>query len=310
MARLLDDLLDVSRVTLGKIELKMDTVDFGDIFDHSIDVLSSDLVDAGLTLRIQRWHEPLPIYGDAARLQQVVVNLLRNAIKYTPAGGSIDASLMRRRSHLELRVRDTGVGIEPEMIDSVFDMFVQGERTLQRSQGGIGLGLTLVRAVTELHGGSVEAYSEGTDTGSEFRVEMPLTERPADAKIESGRRRDIKKIVVVEDLDDAATMLRSLLEMQGYQVIVVADGIEGLKVITAERPDLSLIDIGLPGMDGYELVRRLRADSELGDSYLVALTGYGQTTDRDKVRDAGFDAHLVKPLNMDELHAVLHEPTS
>ena len=305
MSRLLDDLLDVTRVTLGKIELRRRTLDFRDVIDQSLRAIGEQFEDQGLEFHYEPIDSPMPVDGDAARLQQVVVNLLRNAIKYTPHGGTIDLSLRRLPSSLELRIRDTGIGIDMNDRENIFDMFVQASNTLQRSEGGIGLGLTLVRAVVDMHGGDVMVHSDGRGQGSDFRVSLPLTDKPPDDFEVESRTSPIQTIVIVEDIEDALQMLQSLLELRGFQVQSATNGLEGLELIEQTKPDLALIDIGLPGIDGYEIAKRLRRNRETRPLYLVALTGYGQASDRLAVEQAGFDEHLVKPLSLDDLERVL-----
>lgn len=306
MSRLLDDLLDVTRVTLGKLELKRSHFDLRDAIDQSIGVLESQFDQHGLEFQYTACDHPLLLFGDFARIQQVIVNLLRNSIKYTPQGGLVSLAVTRAGGNAGIVVRDTGVGIAPEMQQRVFDMFVQASHTLERSQGGIGLGLTLVRSVVALHRGSVEMHSRGVGHGSEFRVQLPLTQIPAEPVRPAVREINVRRIAVIEDVVDACDMMKSLLQMMGFEVEVARDGLAGYELIRRWRPDLALVDIGLPEIDGYEIARRVRADSETADAYLVALTGYGQASDRQRVIQSGFDGHLVKPLNIDHLQQFLH----
>lgn len=307
MSRLLDDLLDVSRITLGKIELRKEVLDMTHVIEEAVRVMGPAFDDSGVDFKLELDPTELSVEGDPARLQQAIVNLLRNAAKYTPPGGSVTMQAFRGRDQVEIRIRDTGLGIAEEMQESIFEMFVQVHSSLERSQGGIGLGLTLVKAVVSMHDGEIEVFSEGHGKGSEFRISLPLSmasmaEHGEDLPVITART-----IVVVEDIPDARNMLRDLLIMQGYQVDSAGDGIEGLEMVREIKPDVSLIDIGLPKMDGYEVARQLRLDPSTKDLFLVALTGYGQSSDREKVTAAGFDAHLVKPLHANALDEVLRQ---
>lgn len=309
MARLLDDLLDVSRVTQSKIELKREVLDLRSTIQPAVEAVQSQFDDCDIVFTLDLTHEPLHVVGDPTRLQQIQVNLLNNASKYTPAGESVCMSVCREADEAVLRVRDTGTGISPEMLDRVFDMFVQSDETLDRSQGGMGVGLTLVKSLVEIHGGTVNANSEGVGRGSEFVVRLPLVESttevdeaaPDAAPEETGR-----KVLIVEDNADAREMLQMLLELDGYIVVTEEDGLAGSRTAERERPDVAVVDIGLPKLNGYEVARRVR--ESVGEGiYLVALTGYGQPADRQLALDAGFNEHLVKPLQPDQLKRVLAE---
>lgn len=305
MSRLLDDLLDVSRITLGKIELKNEIFDLGETIAEAVRVVAPSFSEHSIDFQYDPCDERLYVDGDPARLQQVVVNLLRNASKYTPSLGHVRLVALRNREDVEIRVRDSGVGIAEHMLDKIFDMFVQVDSTIERRQGGIGLGLTLVKAVVEMHGGMVEVFSDGLGMGSEFRLRLPLSrDAPLPSRTQSAPQ-NVKRIAVVEDILDAREMLTGLLEMRGFEVHAADNGETGLQMIQETLPDVALIDIGLPVLDGYEVARRLRADSATESLFLVALTGYGQSHDRSSVVKAGFDHHLVKPLNLEELIAIL-----
>jgi CheY-like chemotaxis protein/anti-sigma regulatory factor (Ser/Thr protein kinase) len=248
---------------------------------------------------------PVWVSADPTRLEQVLTNLLANALKYTPAGGEIAVSVAREHRHAVLRVRDSGVGIRPELLPRVFDLFVQGDRSLERTSGGLGIGLTLVRHLVELHGGTVEAASAGAGRGSTFTVRLPAVTAPP-APVASGPAPAAgvaRRVLVVEDNDDAREMLRNLLRLLGHEVHEARDGASGVDEARRLRPDVALIDIGLPGIDGYEVARRIRAD--VPGARLVAVTGYGQPEDRERTRAAGFDVHLVKPVDPDQLQEVL-----
>jgi CheY-like chemotaxis protein/anti-sigma regulatory factor (Ser/Thr protein kinase) len=256
--------------------------------------------------------EPVTVYGDAARLQQVVANLLHNASKYTPARGRISVSVHQRDHEAVVQVRDTGIGIPPDKLASVFDLFVQLDPSLERSQGGLGIGLTLVKRIVELHGGTVYARSEGPGRGAEFTVRLPLaapmaleaTAPPAPPVQTTARR-----VLVIEDHPDGREALACTLERYGHEVLSAATGQEGIDTALSARPDIALVDIGLPDVDGYEVARRLRERLAHGIR-LVALTGYGQPQDRARARAAGFDAHLVKPIEPDQLAQTLETLSS
>jgi two-component system CheB/CheR fusion protein len=311
MAELLDDLLDVSRITTGKIKLEKAPVELSQIADEAVESQQSLAASRGQRLAVTYCDEPLQVFGDRSRLVQVVVNLLNNAIKYTGDGGTISVLLEKHGRLGRIRVKDNGVGLEPEQIESLFEMFAQKDATLDRSGGGMGLGLHLVRKLVDFHSGRVIGQSEGLGKGSEFIVELPLSARklvepraPRLTKV-SAQRSKIKRIVVVEDIDDARKMLVALLEADNYQVFAAADGEAGLAMILRERPDLAIVDIGLPKLDGYEVARRVRQQIPADALRLVALTGYGQDSDHENVMSAGFDTHLVKPLNHTRLEKIL-----
>lgn len=311
MAELLDDLLDVSRITTGKIKLEKAPIELSQIADEAVESQQALAASRGQRLAVTYCDEPLQVFGDRSRLVQVVVNLLNNAIKYTGDGGSISVLLEKHGRVGRIRVKDNGVGLEPEQIESLFEMFAQKDATLDRSGGGMGLGLHLVRKLVDFHSGRVIGQSEGLGKGSEFIVELPLSARkvaePRAPRVTNvaAQRSKIKRIVVVEDIDDARKMLVALLEADNYQVSAAADGEAGLAMILRERPDLAIVDIGLPKLDGYEVARRVRQQIPASELRLVALTGYGQDSDYENVMSAGFDTHLVKPLNHTRLEKIL-----
>jgi len=310
LARLVDDLLDVSRITSAKIQLRREPVDLAGIVARVVET-ARPAIDArrhALTLAIEPG--PLPILGDPTRLDQILTNLLNNSVKYTEPGGSIELAVARRGRWAEVRVADTGLGIPDEMLARIFDLFTQVERSLDRSQGGLGIGLTLVRRLVELHGGTVSARSEGHGRGSEFTVRLPLvagTEQPSATAPTTARPGSIapRRILVVDDQPDAAAMLARLLRGRGHDVLVAADGPAAIEAAAASRPDVLLLDIGLPGMDGYEVARRLRALPGMEAALLVALTSYGQEEDLRLAREAGFDHHLVKPTDLESIENLL-----
>ena len=263
-----------------------------------------------LTLATEVSADPLPVRGDAVRLQQMVVNLLNNAAKYTLPGGSIKLIARRDGDECEIRVRDTGIGIQPEMLERMFDLFVQAERGLDRSEGGMGVGLTLVRTIVERHGGRITARSPGLHQGSEFVVRLPISKDTlaAEAKVHaSADGRTAKSVVIVEDNPDSRRMLEALLRLEGCEVHAAGDGEEGLAAIFEVRPSLALVDIGLPGLSGYDVARKVRASATAPRVRLVALTGYGRAEDQRRVAEAGFDAHIVKPMKREDLLRVLRD---
>jgi PAS domain S-box-containing protein len=310
VVRLVDDLLDVSRITRGKIELERRRLELSEVVAQALEMSGPLFQQRGHHLRVDVPRRGLPVWGDAHRLAQVVANLLTNAAKYTDPGGHIEVYARNDGWRAVLRVRDDGIGIGPELLARVFDLFAQGERTLDRAQGGLGLGLAIVRSLVELHGGTVSATSDGPGKGSEFEVRLPLAAgeerretapRPATGPLAGpwvGR-----SILVVDDNQDAADMLAMLLGALGLRTQVAYDGPHALRVAEASPPEAVLVDIGLPVMDGYELGGRLR--ERWPAMRVVALTGYGQDADRHRSLEAGFEDHLVKPVALDDLRHVL-----
>jgi two-component system CheB/CheR fusion protein len=308
MARLLDDLLEASRVTQNKIELRKRVLDLVPIVSEAADAVRSVMESRGLHFAVEISSERLCVNGDPARLQQLQVNLLNNAAKYTPRGGHVLLSAKRDGQAAVLSVRDDGAGIPAEMLDSVFELFVQSERTLDRADGGLGVGLTLVRSLVALHGGSITATSAGPGTGSEFVVRLPLVPQPYDEALGSRSRPRLPKgarIVVIEDNADSRELLCELLELSGCECHSADTGPSGLALVDRITPEVAIIDLGLPGMDGFELARAIRANPKNEPMYLVALTGYGQASDRARALQAGFDEHVVKPIGADALAQVL-----
>ncbi|MBI2202387.1 MAG: response regulator [Candidatus Rokubacteria bacterium] len=298
LARLVDDLLDVSRVQLGKITLERTDVDLNETVRRSFESLHASGKTSNHDVAIALAREPVVVAGDAVRLEQIVGNLLDNAVKYSPAGAPIRVSVDRDRAEAVVRVHDQGIGISAEDLGRIFDLFSQAERTLDRARGGLGLGLALARALVELHGGRIAASSPGLGRGSEFVVRLPLQVAGAGSRdvfepVPTGVRR---RVLVVEDNDDAREALRAVLEIDGHEVAVAADGAAGVAAALSFQPDVALIDIGLPGLDGYEVCRRLRATPAGASICVIALTGYGQPEDHAATAEAGFDAHLVKPV--------------
>lgn len=310
MSHLLDDLLDVARFTQGKIQLATETVDLTRLAADVLEIIGPLAVARQQQLEVAISPGPLWVRGDRRRLQQVQVNLLTNAVKYTPRSGSIKFIIQQEGSEAVVRVQDSGLGIAPEMLPRIFDLFVQCHDTVDRADSGIGVGLTLVRHLVDLHGGVVAAHSEGPGRGSEFTVRLPLAVPPppeSSSPPETSEAPALRRIAIVEDNSDSRDTLYSLLRMDGYDVVAARDGLEGVNLILQQQPEVALVDIGLPGIDGYELARRVR--NALGEGIrLIALTGYGRDEDRRAVLAAGFDEHLVKPLDPDDLIRVLGAP--
>jgi chemotaxis methyl-accepting protein methylase/signal transduction histidine kinase/chemotaxis response regulator CheB len=312
LGRLLDDLLDVSRVTQRKIELRPQPCDIAEVVRNALQATRPQLEARRIEFS-QSFDEaePLRVEGDPARLQQVVSNVLINAAKYTPVGGRVSLQVRADDEWVTLQVRDSGVGIPGDKLDSIFELFVQGEGTLHRSGTGMGIGLTLARSIIELHGGTIRARSDGLNQGSEFEIRLPRLHgrqpvpRPAPTRRPAAEKFDCR-VVLVEDSADNRRMLKQLLELQGCTVVTAENGPRGLAAIEQHQPDLALIDIGLPGLDGYELAHQVRTNLGNSKTYLAALTGYGQPSDVRKALDAGFDVHLVKPVNLETLRQILH----
>jgi two-component system, chemotaxis family, CheB/CheR fusion protein len=308
MKRLLDDLLDVSRITRGKFQLIIEDLDLRASIEAAIESTAPLFIERGVTLEHSLPRQPMPVRGDASRLVQVVVNLLSNAANYSPRDSTVRLVVTIEGNRGVLRVIDHGVGIESDLQSKIFDLFVQSEQRLDRSRGGLGVGLSLAKNIVDLHNGTIEVHSDGPDMGSDFRVSIPLTPRPAahdghDAS--SPGRAERCRIVLVDDQADSREMLRMLLESRDHQVIDVEDGPSAIEVITREKPDVAFIDIGLPAMNGYEVAQRIRGRPELEDVLLVALTGYGAPSDISAARAAGFDEHLIKPAELAKLERIL-----
>ena len=307
VTRLVDDLLEVSRVTTGKIGLRLERVDLGQLIARCVESVEMGAHASRVEIQLKLPPKPIIVDADADRLQQVFANVLANAIKYTPAGGRIALTLSRRDGAAVIAVRDTGIGIAPEMLPRIFELFVQADSSLERSRGGMGIGLTLVKSLVHLHGGSIRAESAGLGMGSEFIITLPLAEAAPgedhEPAHEDAQVRQLR-IVVVDDNTDILMSLEAALQALGHDVAISTDGIQGVSQIVKARPDLALIDIGLPGINGYEVARQVR--NTLGQAIrLVALTGYGQPQDRERALEAGFDDHVVKPLDMATLQALL-----
>jgi signal transduction histidine kinase/ActR/RegA family two-component response regulator len=312
MVRLVDDLLDMSRIAGGKIQLQKEEIDVASVVSRAVEI-SRPLIDARKhSLTVTLPEERILVDGDPVRLAQVIANLLNNAAKYTGEGGRIDLRVGREANLAVFRVRDSGIGIPAEMLTNVFDLFTQVDQSLDRSQGGLGIGLTLVRRLVEMHGGTVEVSSEGPDRGSEFTIRLPaFAETTPTAPIRGNGAIPLPaqgascRILVVDDNEDSARTLAKLLRQQGHDVSVAHDGPSAVESASALLPDVVLLDIGLPGLNGYDVARRIREDCRENHPFLVAITGYGQDSDRHRSREAGFDSHLIKPVDLDQLRRLL-----
>ena len=320
LTRLVDDLLDVSRIARGKVELKEEVVEMAFVVAKAIEMASPLLEQRTQTLAVDVARRGLAVQGDPTRLSQVVSNLLTNAAKYTPPGGHITVGAELTGGEVVLRVRDTGIGIAADVLPHIFDLFVQERQAIDRSQGGLGLGLTIVRSLVERHRGSVSVHSDGPGRGSEFVIRLP--EANAAAEMHRGRHPSRgtamavqpagkgRRILVVDDNEDAAEMLAEALNAKGHVTRVAHDAPDALEVAAGFIPELAFLDIGLPVMDGYELAARLRELPGLSGIRLIAVTGYGQESDRRKSEAAGFQDHLVKPVDLDAVDLVLGSDTA
>ncbi len=309
LSRIVDDLLDLSRAMSGKILLSRRPVDMARLVGACLDTFRATGRTAGYRINVDL--APNWVDGDPTRLEQIATNLIDNALKYTPAGGTIDIGLAAEDEDVLLTVSDTGVGIAPDLLPHVFDVFVQGSISLDRAQGGLGIGLSLVRRLVELHGGSVSVASGGGGAGSSFTIRLPRAE-PAQEKVsaETAPAGDASRpaVLLIEDNEDGREMMATMLDVYGYPVLQSADGLDGVALAMAKLPKVALVDIGLPGIDGYEVARRLRAHPETRAMRLIALTGYGLADDQRRVLEAGFDMHLVKPVDIAQLLGALGEP--
>jgi signal transduction histidine kinase len=308
LVRLVDDLLDVSRITSGKLELRRERASIEDILQRAIETSRPYIDGAAHTVTLSLPETPLVVDGDVTRLSQVFSNLLNNAAKYSDRARTIHLSALREGA-IVVRVRDEGVGIAPDKLSHVFDLFMQVDHTLERSQGGLGIGLTLVKRLVELHGGSVDALSEGVGHGSEFTVRLPLEDAriiaARDDALPSSRAPSHKRILVADDNLDAANSLAALLRLEGHDVQLANDGLEALEAAESTCPDVIFLDIGMPQLNGYETCERIRAHPWSRHTILIALTGWGQLDDRRKSAAAGFDHHVVKPVDPAALPALL-----
>jgi CheY-like chemotaxis protein/anti-sigma regulatory factor (Ser/Thr protein kinase) len=310
LSRLTDDLLDAARVVLGRIQLDCQAIELSAIVQSCVETLRATNALSGHTLTVAL--EVAWISADATRIEQIVTNLLANAIRYTPSPGTIEVRVERTAAQAKLCVRDSGIGIAPELMPRIFDLFVQGERAPDRSQGGLGIGLTMVRRLSELHGGSVGVVSAGADRGSEFTVFLPSIAPPLQTTGDalSFETPSPRTIVIVEDNHDVSASLRQILELGGHSVAEAADGKSGVDLIARAQPDLAFIDIGLPIMDGFSVVRTLRSRADTRSIFLVAISGYGTAEDQKAGAEAGFDAYVVKPVDEAKLRDILQRASS
>jgi PAS domain S-box-containing protein len=312
LTRMVDDLLDSARIASGRLEIERQATNLAAAVRRATEAVAPLVAERGHRLEVELPPQPLPIFADLERLSQAVLNLLNNAAKYTPPGGRIRVCVERQGSTAELRVDDNGAGIAPELLPRVFDLFAQGERALDRGDAGLGVGLALVKRILELHGGTAQVWSAGPGQGTVATLRLPIVEPPTAGVTKTaagtGRRSTPRRALVVDDNRDSGESMCALLRVWGHDVRRAADGAEALKLAAEHRPEVVLLDIGLPGMDGYEVASRLRELRLEPEPALVAMTGYGRDEDRRRSAAAGFDHHLVKPLDPDELAALLAGP--
>ena len=322
LSRLIDDLLDVSRITRGKISLKMQAVEIFRTLSVVVEGHARIAAEKGLRIEFaaDREFPALWVNADPVRLEQMIENVISNAIKYTPEKGSISIHATREGGSVVIRIKDTGIGIPPEMLATVFELFAQTDRALDRSQGGLGIGLTIVKTLAELHEGSVDAISAGEGHGTEIVLRLPALDETDILTVARGAQPSAsqppsRNVLVIEDNREAADILATYLRLRGHTVHVAYDGDSGLEVALRERPEVIVCDIGLPAMDGYALARALRNAPLLANCLLVAVTGYGELRDKDRGQEAGFDHYLVKPADPEEIaellatHVTKHERT-
>lgn len=314
LTRLVDDLMEVSRISTGKIQLKKEDASLAAILNSAIDISRPELEAGQHQLAVSLPGQPTPMVADQVRLTQVFSNLLTNAARYTSPGGHINVSLECTENEYIVHVRDTGIGIEPGRLKDIFKLFTQIEHPISRSQGGLGIGLSLVDGLVRLHEGHVEAFSEGVGKGSEFVVHLPRPPVSHDAELSTEPAELVsphegahsKKVLVVDDNIDAATTLADMLSLLGQQTRLVHDGLAAVTAAEEIHPDLIFLDIGLPGIDGYEVARRIRKQEALGrHAVIVALTGWGQEQDKQRALNAGFDQHFVKPVSILQIENLL-----
>ena len=309
MIRLVDDLLDLNRITHDRLELRRSEVELAEVIQQAVEVARPLVDSASHHLTIDLPDEPIYLNADRARLAQLFGNLLNNSCKYTRPGGIVSVTAQRDGDEVVVSVKDNGAGIPEDKLDSIFDMFMQVDGTSDRSQGGLGIGLTLVKRLTEMHGGSIEAHSAGEGQGSEFIVRLPVLSRSAVAEksgpgVESSSQPQ-RRVLIVDDNHDSADSLAMLMELTGNKTYMAHDGVEAFEAIERHRPEVVLLDIGLPGLDGHEVCRRVRKQPWGKDIVMIALTGWGQEDDRRRSEEAGFNGHLVKPVDYDKLLELL-----
>jgi CheY-like chemotaxis protein len=309
-----DDLLEASRVTRGEVELHCESLDLAQLVRETVEGYRETLRAARLDLELDVPDAPLPLHGDPMRLSQALANLLQNAVKFTPPGGRVRVRARRSLDgRIELSVRDSGQGIGPEVLPHIFEVFTQADHSLDRSQGGLGIGLAVVKGLVEMHGGEVRAESEGEGKGAEITLLLPFeTGASAAAMSAMGEKTAeaqhgpaVRRILVVEDNADAAATMRDFLELSGHEVELASSGTDGIKAARLFHPEIVLCDLGLPGMDGYQVAAALRRDPDTASAKLIAVTGYGRDEDRRKSKEAGFDQHLTKPVDPAQLRRLL-----
>jgi two-component system CheB/CheR fusion protein len=309
LAHMVDDLLDLSRVTLGKIALAKEPLVLSQVVMKAVEGVRRTIDQERHELGVTVDPDPIWLDADATRLEQVIVNLLNNAAKFTPPGGRLQLTARRENGEAVVRVADNGIGISPDLMPHIFELFVQGDRSLDRTKGGLGIGLALVRQLVTLHGGTVSAESRGFNQGSEFVVRLPVLaeerREPETRAVATARRR--LRVLVVDDQPDMADCMAVLVQMLGHDARAAYDGRTGLSTALQDHPDLILVDIGMAGMTGYEFARLVRRDPALASTRLVAVTGYGRPEDRERAREAGFDRHVTKPVAESMLQSVLAE---
>jgi len=309
MVRLIDDLLDISRISRNKLDIRKQRIELAPVLENAVEGSQSMIQQGGHELTVSLPPQAIHLDADAVRLTQVFMNLLNNAAKYTKSGGHIWLNAVKEGSDAVISVRDNGIGIPCEMLPRIFEMFTQVDRSLERSQGGLGIGLTLVRRLVDLHDGTIEARSDGPDHGSEFVVRLPLIPLP----LETPPRMDVRRaaalsgirILVVDDNKDSADSLGMLLRLKGNEIRTAHDGLEAVAVAEKFHPELVLLDIGLPKLNGYDVARRIRQQPWGQGVILVALTGWGQDEDRRRSKEAGFNFHIVKPVELSALESLL-----
>ncbi len=321
LTRLVDDLLDVSRITRGKIKLNKEVLEIGPLVARTVETVHPLFEDRGHTLQVEMPDNALTVLGDPTRLMQAIGNVLSNAAKYTERGGRVTLSAVQTGPEVEIRIRDNGIGIPPDLMPMIFNLFTQLDRSSGPAQSGLGIGLALVQRLVEMHGGSVTAHSDGPGRGSEFVIRLPLLLRDRIATDDQqlntlsalepsmmnaeGTTPTQRRILVADDNNDALESLATLLQLSGHEVYTAANGAVALESAEQHRPEVALLDIGMPKLDGYEVARRIRAQPWGAGITLVALTGWGQDSDRRRSQEAGFDSHLVKPLDLDKLTDLL-----
>ena len=310
MTRLIDDLLDVNRISQGNLRLRLEEVELASVIHHVVEAIRPACESAQVELTVTLPSQPVYLHADPVRLAQVFGNLLHNGCKFSKARGKISLAVERQQGDVVVTVRDSGIGIPSDVLPKIFEMFTQGDQSLERSQGGLGIGLTLVRRLVTMHGGSVQGVSDGTDRGSEFIVRLPTLDKnpespSPDPTVDEAMPITARRILVVDDNRDAAESMSILLTLSGNETQVAFDGEEAVKAAAAFRPDIVLLDIGMPKLNGYDAARRIREQPWSKGMVLVALTGWGQEENRKKTADAGFDAHLVKPVEYATLTKLL-----